>query len=74
MKEIIGDKVRIYKVITCPYCKEAYRIDWKEIAKTLGQFPDEDPEDFHLICPWCEEETPKNIWEDATAYQIVKED
>ena len=74
MKEIIGDKVKKYLIITCPCCKESYRVDWKEIVKGLTYnyinenfFP-------KIICPWCENELPDGQLGVVNTFQIVKED
>lgn len=74
MKEVIGDKVRKYLIVTCPFCKESYRIDWKEIAQLAYTPANGEPEDFHIICPWCEKETPDSFLRFANTFQIIRED
>ena len=73
MREIIGDRVRKYLIITCPHCKESYRIDWKEIVKGLtDNYTNENPFP-KIVCPWCENELPDEQLGATSIFQIVKE-
>ena len=43
MKEIVGNKVKIYRTFRCNHCEKFYEIEITNVDK----------EDV-IVCPWCE--------------------
>ena len=70
MKELVGEKIKKYFIVTCPHCGESYRVDWKSI---LSEF---DGYGVDITCPWCESEGHVS-WEEilkAEEFQYIRVD
>ena len=69
---LVGNKINKYMIITCPYCDESFRVDYRDVMKefeeSMGCFIQK------FQCPWCEEEVEATVVPPCNEYMYVKED